>query len=95
MPDVIESKMIQRQLQDINQCLTAGQFVQVRRRLHELPASDVALLLESSPIRSRTELWDLIDADFHTDVLEELSEDQANYIGVNVNGPYKPEHYRY
>ena len=27
--------------------------------------------------------------------LEELSEDQANYIGVNVNGPYKPEHYRY
>jgi adenosylhomocysteinase len=27
--------------------------------------------------------------------LEELSEDQANYIGVNVDGPYKPEYYRY
>jgi len=27
--------------------------------------------------------------------LEELSEDQANYIGVTVEGPYKPEHYRY
>ncbi|MDP7319647.1 MAG: adenosylhomocysteinase [Bacteriovoracaceae bacterium] len=27
--------------------------------------------------------------------LEELSEDQANYIGVHVEGPYKPEHYRY
>jgi adenosylhomocysteinase len=27
--------------------------------------------------------------------LEEMSEDQANYIGVNVQGPYKPEHYRY
>ena len=27
--------------------------------------------------------------------LEELSEDQANYIGVTVKGPYKPEHYRY
>ncbi|MFY9152009.1 MAG: adenosylhomocysteinase [Prolixibacteraceae bacterium] len=24
-----------------------------------------------------------------------LSKDQADYIGVNVNGPYKPEHYRY
>jgi adenosylhomocysteinase len=24
-----------------------------------------------------------------------LSEEQAKYIGVNVDGPYKPEHYRY
>ncbi len=27
--------------------------------------------------------------------LTELSKDQADYIGVPVNGPYKPEHYRY
>jgi len=27
--------------------------------------------------------------------LEELSQDQADYIGVKVEGPYKPEHYRY
>ena len=27
--------------------------------------------------------------------LEELSEDQAKYIGVNINGPFKPEYYRY
>ena len=27
--------------------------------------------------------------------LEELSDDQAKYIGVQVNGPYKPEYYRY
>ena len=27
--------------------------------------------------------------------LTELSEDQAKYIGVEVNGPFKPEHYRY
>lgn len=27
--------------------------------------------------------------------LEVLSEDQANYIGVSVEGPFKPEHYRY
>ena len=27
--------------------------------------------------------------------LDELSNDQASYIGVEVNGPYKPEHYRY
>ena len=27
--------------------------------------------------------------------LDQLSEDQADYIGVEVNGPYKPEYYRY
>ncbi|WP_148570981.1 adenosylhomocysteinase [Nocardioides caldifontis] len=27
--------------------------------------------------------------------LTELSEDQAAYLGVDRNGPYKPEHYRY
>ncbi len=27
--------------------------------------------------------------------LEELSPEQAEYIGVTVEGPYKPEHYRY
>ncbi|SFC86851.1 adenosylhomocysteinase [Algibacter pectinivorans] len=27
--------------------------------------------------------------------LTELREDQATYIGVTVDGPYKPEHYRY
>ena len=27
--------------------------------------------------------------------LTRLSKDQAEYIGVNQNGPYKPEHYRY
>ena len=27
--------------------------------------------------------------------LEELREDQAEYIGVTVDGPYKPEYYRY
>jgi adenosylhomocysteinase len=27
--------------------------------------------------------------------LTELSSDQADYIGVPVAGPYKPDHYRY
>jgi len=28
-------------------------------------------------------------------ILDELTEDQAKYIGVEVDGPYKPEYYRY
>ena len=27
--------------------------------------------------------------------LTEMSQEQADYIGVPVEGPYKPEHYRY
>ena len=27
--------------------------------------------------------------------LEKLSKDQAEYIGVNQSGPFKPEYYRY
>ena len=27
--------------------------------------------------------------------LTEMSQDQADYIGVKPEGPYKPEHYRY
>jgi adenosylhomocysteinase len=27
--------------------------------------------------------------------LTRLTKDQADYIGVPVDGPYKPEHYRY
>ena len=27
--------------------------------------------------------------------LSKLSKEQADYIGVKVEGPYKPEHYRY
>ena len=27
--------------------------------------------------------------------LTTITDDQAKYIGVNVDGPYKPEHYSY
>jgi adenosylhomocysteinase len=27
--------------------------------------------------------------------LTELNDEQSNYLGMDKNGPYKPEHYRY
>jgi len=27
--------------------------------------------------------------------LTKLTQDQAEYLGISVNGPFKPEHYRY
>jgi magnesium transporter len=80
MSEAAELSNTTARLESINRSLNAGAFVRVRRLLLDLPASDVALLLESSPIKTRDELWRLLDADFHGDVLEELSEDVRNGI---------------
>ncbi|MBF7074921.1 magnesium transporter [Glaciecola sp. MH2013] len=80
MAETLESSNVQSQLSSISESLNDGTFVQVRKLLHDLPSSDVALLLESSPTKTRIELWELLDADFHGDVLEELSEDVRNGI---------------
>jgi magnesium transporter len=80
MAETFELKNVQNQLSSISESLNDGTFVQVRKLLHDLQPGDVALLLESSPSKTRNELWQLIDADFHGDVLEELSEDVRNGI---------------
>ncbi len=49
---------------------------------------DTALLLESSPHKIRTKLWQLVDPDVRGDVLEELSEDVRLSIIVQM----EPEH---
>lgn len=68
------------QLEQINTALNSGMFIHVRKMLHDMPACDVALLLESNPNSVRTVIWQLIDPDFHGDILEELSEDVRNSI---------------
>jgi|TARA_B110000211_G_scaffold76109_1_gene89172 magnesium transporter len=78
--EALVSKYVQSQLRALNGALNNGQFVSVRKLLLELPPSDVAHILESSPSRTRDELWELIDGDFHGDILEELSDDVRNGI---------------
>lgn len=80
MPEALEAKQVQSQLQAISAAMTEGRFVYVRKLLHSIPPSDVALLLESSHSKARWELWQLLDTDFHGDILEELSEDVRNGI---------------
>ena len=80
MPDTFASQHSQNQLQAINDALADGLFVQVQQMLQTIPACDVALLLESSRTKVRTEIWQLIEPDAYSDVLEELSEDVRNGI---------------
>lgn len=80
MSETVEQTDTQARLTSITASLNAGAFVRVRKLLLDIPAGDVALLLESSPTKTRDQLWQMLDADFHGDVLEELSEDVRNGI---------------
>ncbi len=62
-------------LDELNEALTSGTFVQVRRLLNSLHAADVAHLIESSPPKDRHLLWQLVDEDHDGEVLQYLSED--------------------
>jgi magnesium transporter len=75
MSELTEQEDIQQRLHQVNEALGDGMFVYVRKLLHELPAYDLALILESSPSKNRLVLWQLIDAEFHGEVLEELNEE--------------------
>ncbi|MDP7593566.1 MAG: magnesium transporter [Litorilituus sp.] len=75
MPELLEQEDIQQTLHQVNEALASGMFVYVRKLLQQRPAYDLALILESSPAKNRLVLWQLIDADFHGEVLEELSEE--------------------
>ena len=85
MPEVSEQEYSHQRLQQVNTALDSGMFVYVRKLLQDMPAYDLALLLESSPSKSRMALWQLIDADHHGDVLEELNEEVRKSILKNIN----------
>lgn len=76
----LEHEYVASQLEIINESLNSGLYIQVRKMLHSMQPADVALLLESTPTKNRTLLWQIIDTDFHGDILEELSEDVRNGI---------------
>ncbi|MCO4799492.1 MAG: magnesium transporter [Colwelliaceae bacterium] len=75
MPEISEQEDSQQRLLQVNKALGSGMFVYVRKLLQNMPAYDLALILESSPSKSRTVLWQLIDHDHHGEVLEELNEE--------------------
>jgi len=84
MPETSEQEYSQQRLQQVNEALGSGMFVYVRKLLQNMPAYDLALILESSPNKSRTILWQLIDHDHHGDVLEELNEEVRKGILKNI-----------
>lgn len=67
-------------LEGLSSALDSGAIHQVRRLLNSLSASEIAQVLESSPPRERNVLWELVDTESESNVLQRLSEDVRNYI---------------
>ena len=84
MPELSEQEISQQRLLEINKALDSGMFVYVRKIFQTMPPYDIALLLESSTIKSRSILWQLIDPDLHGEILEELSEEVRKGILKNM-----------
>ncbi|HUH38493.1 MAG TPA: magnesium transporter [Spongiibacteraceae bacterium] len=62
-------------IEQLNQALTSGTYVQVKRMLGSLPPADIAHLIESLPPGPRTVLWQLIDSEDEGEVLQYLADD--------------------
>ena len=67
-------------LEGLSTALDSGAIHQVRRLLNSLSSSEIAHVLESSPPTERNVLWELLDTESESDVLQRLSEDVRNYI---------------
>jgi len=73
--DNFEKEHSSDQLHQLNDALESGMFMQVRTMLNQLPAADVAHMLESTPPRARKVLWRLVDTENEGEVLQFLNED--------------------
>ena len=81
MPHQAEAIRTQAQLDELNNALNSGTFVNVRRMLSALPAADIAHLLESSPPPTRHVLWQLVDDEDEGEILQELSDElQSQFL---------------
>jgi magnesium transporter len=80
MAQTADTLPIQEHLEEFNQALGSGTFVQIRRLLDSLRASEVADLLEASPPKTRDVLWQLIKKSREGDILQELSDELRSHF---------------
>lgn len=76
--ELLDNEQTELLLNRLNEALGSGMFVHVRQMLLNMAASDIALVLESSPPRTRQVLWQLIDPELAGEVLEELGEEMKD-----------------
>ncbi|MBN7771195.1 magnesium transporter [Marinobacter daepoensis] len=86
MSDILENSQARQRLRSLSEALDSGALKQVARILNGgLSPSDIAHLLESSPPRQRTLLWNLVDKKYEGDVLQYLGDDIRSYFLSQLN----------
>ena len=76
-----DSIQSQSRLDELSQALDSGTFIQVRRMLNSLPAHEIAHVIESSPPKTRTIIWQLIDVKDEGEILPYLSDEiQSQFL---------------
>jgi len=70
----------QDQLHTFLHALDSGAFDEIRRMLRGMSAAEIAKLIESSPLRARNLLWQLIDKEEEGEVLQYVNEELAAHF---------------
>ena len=80
MPEVKYPQFSKDPMLELSQAIDSGSLYQVRQMMKTLPTAGIAHLLESSPPRTRSVLWQLIDKDAEGEVIQYLNVDLQSAI---------------
>ena len=81
MAQTADKQQTESQLKTLNDALGSGGFLQIRRMLNGLPPADAAHLIESTPHKIRSVLWQLIDIENEGDILQHLNDEvQSQFL---------------
>jgi hypothetical protein len=81
MAQTADKLQSESQLKTLNDALGSGGFLQIRRMLNGLPPADAAHLIESTPHKIRSVLWQLIDSENEGDINTSMTKSKANSYG--------------
>lgn len=85
MVQVTESQFQKDPVLALSQAIDSGSLYQIRQMIKTLPTAGIAHLIESSPPKTRSVLWQLIDKDSEGEVIQYLNEDLQNDILRELN----------
>lgn len=85
MAQVAESQFQKDPVLALSQAIDSGSLYQIRQMIKTLPTAGIAHLIESSPPKTRSVLWQLIDKDSEGEVIQYLNEDLQNDILRELN----------
>ena len=85
MPSTVDSKFHKDHALELSQAIDQGLLFQVSQMMKTLPTAGIAHLLESSPPKTRSVLWQLIDKESEGEVIQYLNEDLQHEILSELN----------